>query len=233
MYHLQTARGIDIDKVNLVVNLDLPTDPETYLHRVGRTGRFGTLGVAVAFVTPAERKVLEGIRETYEIKIQELPETIPSEYYYYSLEAEEDQKALTKFNDLQKEAAEKPVDEADYLKPLEKEKPASKTKSSKERRKSPTSPKEIPKKKLRIADVESQDPPLYHSQPQHYAQSEQGVYLQYHMAASAAAAEASWHFSQQGHPVVFPFPQYYPNPSVYEHPWPPHRGDFLPPDLPF
>jgi superfamily II DNA/RNA helicase len=36
-----TARGIDVDKVNFVVNLDLPRDPATYLHRVGRTGRFG------------------------------------------------------------------------------------------------------------------------------------------------------------------------------------------------
>ena len=37
----QTARGIDVDRVNLVVNLDMPHDPETYLHRIGRTGRFG------------------------------------------------------------------------------------------------------------------------------------------------------------------------------------------------
>ncbi len=39
----QTARGIDIERVNLVINLDMPADPETYLHRVGRTGRFGML----------------------------------------------------------------------------------------------------------------------------------------------------------------------------------------------
>ena len=38
---LQTARGIDADHVNLVVNLDLPHDHETYLHRIGRAGRFG------------------------------------------------------------------------------------------------------------------------------------------------------------------------------------------------
>ncbi|KAK3827700.1 MAG: P-loop containing nucleoside triphosphate hydrolase protein [Benniella sp.] len=42
------ARGIDIDRVNLVVNLDLPKDPETYLHRIGRTGRYGTAGLAIS-----------------------------------------------------------------------------------------------------------------------------------------------------------------------------------------
>ena len=38
---VQTSRGVDFDRVNLVVNLDLPKDVETYLHRVGRAGRFG------------------------------------------------------------------------------------------------------------------------------------------------------------------------------------------------
>ncbi len=43
IFFYQTARGIDIERVNLVINLDMPADPETYLHRVGRTGRFGML----------------------------------------------------------------------------------------------------------------------------------------------------------------------------------------------
>lgn len=38
---LQTSRGIDADKVNMVINLDVPQDHETYLHRIGRAGRFG------------------------------------------------------------------------------------------------------------------------------------------------------------------------------------------------
>lgn len=38
---LQTSRGIDADKVNMVINLDVPKDHETYLHRIGRAGRFG------------------------------------------------------------------------------------------------------------------------------------------------------------------------------------------------
>jgi len=46
--------------VNLVVNVDLPPDAATYVHRVGRTGRFGTSGVAVALVTPDELATLRG-----------------------------------------------------------------------------------------------------------------------------------------------------------------------------
>ena len=41
MHFLQTSRGIDAENVNLVVNLDIPWDHETYLHRIGRAGRFG------------------------------------------------------------------------------------------------------------------------------------------------------------------------------------------------
>lgn len=53
------ARGVDLDRVNLVANLDLPPDAATYVHRVGRTGRFGTRGIAVAFVTGAELQDLK------------------------------------------------------------------------------------------------------------------------------------------------------------------------------
>lgn len=48
------ARGVDFDRVNLVVNVDLPPDAATYVHRVGRTGRFGSRGVAVALVSQQE-----------------------------------------------------------------------------------------------------------------------------------------------------------------------------------
>ncbi|KAI8644997.1 P-loop containing nucleoside triphosphate hydrolase protein [Parasitella parasitica] len=48
------ARGIDIDRVNLVINLDLPWDVETYLHRVGRTGRYGTSGIAINLIGSTE-----------------------------------------------------------------------------------------------------------------------------------------------------------------------------------
>ena len=60
----QVARGVDLSRVNLVANLDLPRDAATYMHRVGRTGRYGTRGVAVTFVTPAELERLRADLET-------------------------------------------------------------------------------------------------------------------------------------------------------------------------
>ena len=48
------ARGLDLPYVNLIINVDLPSNDATYLHRVGRTGRFGTSGIAVSLVTATE-----------------------------------------------------------------------------------------------------------------------------------------------------------------------------------
>lgn len=48
------ARGLDLPAVNLVVNMDVPMHDATYMHRVGRTGRFGTCGIAVSLVSPSE-----------------------------------------------------------------------------------------------------------------------------------------------------------------------------------
>merc|ERR1712125_77904 len=78
-----TARGVDVEKVNLVMNLDVPSDPETYMHRIGRTGRFGTYGVAVSFVTNNEYKILENIKKTYTTDIEPLPDKIPCKFYAY------------------------------------------------------------------------------------------------------------------------------------------------------
>lgn len=52
------ARGIDVQQVSLVINYDLPTQPENYLHRIGRSGRFGRKGVAINFVTKVRKKFL-------------------------------------------------------------------------------------------------------------------------------------------------------------------------------
>lgn len=57
------ARGIDIDDVSHVVNFDLPNEPESYVHRIGRTGRAGSEGVAVSFCTAAERSQLREIEQ--------------------------------------------------------------------------------------------------------------------------------------------------------------------------
>ncbi len=55
------ARGIDVEGISHVVNYDLPQEPETYVHRIGRTGRAGASGVAVSFCDSAERKLLKAI----------------------------------------------------------------------------------------------------------------------------------------------------------------------------
>lgn len=68
------ARGIDIDHVGLVINLDLPRDPEDYIHRIGRTGRAGAKGEAISFIAPHEKKlwhaieVLLGLKEEKKTK---------------------------------------------------------------------------------------------------------------------------------------------------------------------
>lgn len=66
------ARGIDIDHVDYVVNYDLPTQPEDYIHRVGRTGRAGEAGFAVSFVTPETESALRDIEKITKQHIPEL-----------------------------------------------------------------------------------------------------------------------------------------------------------------
>jgi ATP-dependent RNA helicase RhlE len=58
------ARGIDIDNISHVFNYDLPEDPKTYLHRIGRTGRAGANGIAISFCDPDERRYLRDIEKT-------------------------------------------------------------------------------------------------------------------------------------------------------------------------
>ncbi|MQM11572.1 hypothetical protein Taro_044482, partial [Colocasia esculenta] len=67
------ARGIDVQQVSLVINYDLPTQPENYLHRIGRSGRFGRKGVAINFVTREDDRMLFDIQKFYNVVIEELP----------------------------------------------------------------------------------------------------------------------------------------------------------------
>lgn len=54
------GRGIDMEKINVVFNFDMPKDSDTYIHRVGRAGRFGTKGLTISFVSsPEDIEVLE------------------------------------------------------------------------------------------------------------------------------------------------------------------------------
>jgi len=57
------ARGIDIDGITHVVNFDLPVDPESYVHRIGRTGRAGARGIALSFCSVDERSELRAIEK--------------------------------------------------------------------------------------------------------------------------------------------------------------------------
>lgn len=67
------GRGIDVQQVNLVINYDLPNDTAQYIHRVGRTGRFGRKGVAINFVTVGDAQFLANLRQYYNTQIEELP----------------------------------------------------------------------------------------------------------------------------------------------------------------
>jgi len=73
------SRGIDIPDVNLVVNYDLPSNKETYIHRIGRCGRFGKKGVSISMVKVDDQsdiKNLQKMKQIYKIDIKEMPDNI-------------------------------------------------------------------------------------------------------------------------------------------------------------
>ncbi|KAI5454458.1 translation initiation factor eIF4A [Naganishia albida] len=67
------ARGIDVQQVSLVINYDLPSSKENYVHRIGRGGRFGRKGVAINFVTAEDVPMLREIEKFYHTQIEEMP----------------------------------------------------------------------------------------------------------------------------------------------------------------
>ncbi|NNJ84829.1 MAG: ATP-dependent helicase, partial [Gammaproteobacteria bacterium] len=71
------ARGLDVDRISHVINYDIPYDIESYIHRIGRTGRAGRLGEAILFVSPRERRILSAIEKAtrQKIDLMELPST--------------------------------------------------------------------------------------------------------------------------------------------------------------
>jgi translation initiation factor 4A len=68
-----TARGIDIQQVSTVINFDIPSSHSTYLHRIGRSGRWGRKGTAINFVTKKDIHIMRKIEDHYKINIKELP----------------------------------------------------------------------------------------------------------------------------------------------------------------
>jgi translation initiation factor 4A len=65
--------------VSLVINYDLPSQAESYLHRIGRSGRFGRKGVAINFVTQQDEGMLKDIQRFYNTTIEELPANVAGE----------------------------------------------------------------------------------------------------------------------------------------------------------
>ena len=64
------GRGIDVERINLAINYDLPGDADSYLHRVGRAGRFGTKGISVSFISSDEdQAVLKQIEKRFDVAL--------------------------------------------------------------------------------------------------------------------------------------------------------------------
>jgi translation initiation factor 4A len=70
------ARGIDVQQVSLVINYDLPTNRENYIHRIGRSGRFGRKGVSINFIIKSDVKYMNDIEAFYNTQIQEMPSNV-------------------------------------------------------------------------------------------------------------------------------------------------------------
>ena len=68
-----TSRGIDIQQVSVVINFDLPRCVNNYLHRIGRSGRWGRKGLGINFITKYDKDMLALIESHYSMKINELP----------------------------------------------------------------------------------------------------------------------------------------------------------------
>ena len=68
------SRGIDIQQLSLVINYDLPIQKETYIHRIGRSGRYGRKGVAINFVTDRDLQGLDDLQRFYNTSIEPMPD---------------------------------------------------------------------------------------------------------------------------------------------------------------
>jgi superfamily II DNA/RNA helicase len=79
------GRGVDFERVNIVFNYDMPKEADQYLHRVGRSGRFGTTGLAITFVSSTDdSKILNEVQSRFEVEIGGLPDEIDVSSYMTS-----------------------------------------------------------------------------------------------------------------------------------------------------
>lgn len=76
------GRGIDIEKINIVINFHMPNEADQYLHRVGRAGRFGTKGLSISFISSEkDTEILNAVQSKFEVKVEELPAQIDKSTY--------------------------------------------------------------------------------------------------------------------------------------------------------
>lgn len=75
------ARGIDVQTVNVVINFDFPTESSTYLHRIGRSGRYGQIGLAINLITDRDTESVVKIEKELDTKIDNLPEHVDESLY--------------------------------------------------------------------------------------------------------------------------------------------------------
>jgi translation initiation factor 4A len=73
-----TARGIDVQQVSTVINFDVPKDVHTYIHRIGRSGRWGRKGMGINFITRRDIRLIRDIEQYYDTQIEEMPAQISS-----------------------------------------------------------------------------------------------------------------------------------------------------------
>jgi len=79
------GRGVDFERINIVLNYDMPPNADQYLHRVGRSGRFGTKGLAITFVSSADdQKIMNQVQERFAVQVHELPDEIDTSTYMQS-----------------------------------------------------------------------------------------------------------------------------------------------------
>ena len=83
------TRGIDIQAVNVVINFDFPKTAETYLHRIGRSGRFGHLGLAINLITHDDRFSLITIEKELATEIKPVPKSIDKTLYVAEYQKED------------------------------------------------------------------------------------------------------------------------------------------------
>uniref|UniRef100_A0A8R1Y4V8 RNA helicase n=1 Tax=Pristionchus pacificus TaxID=54126 RepID=A0A8R1Y4V8_PRIPA len=84
------TRGIDIQAVNVVINFDFPRNAETYLHRIGRSGRFGHLGIAINLITYEDRHTLRRIENELRTHIEPIPKAVDPKLYVADFQLVED-----------------------------------------------------------------------------------------------------------------------------------------------